>query len=96
MITGSERLLQVVIDTGELRWMDRGLCGEVDPDLFHPAKGEPSEPARRICRTCEVMDECREYAMAHTELQGVWGGMTEYERKLARRRIERNARKDAA
>lgn len=67
-------------------WQDRGACREVDPDLFFPGKGEPVDPARRICAGCPVRAECLAYALAASgpALVGVWGGTTERERRTIR------------
>ena len=46
MITGSERLLQIVLDVTGLGWMDRALCAETDPEAFFPELGEPSREAK--------------------------------------------------
>jgi hypothetical protein len=66
-------------------WRDLALCAEVDPDLFFPDKGESSRPAKRVCAGCEVRPECLQYALDHGERFGVWGGLSERERReLAR------------
>ena len=39
------------------------------------------EKAKRICETCPVQRECLEYALATREQYGIWGGLTEIERK---------------
>ena len=70
-----------VDDDSELSWMGRGRCAEVDPELHFPAKGGSTAPAKRICRACDVRPECLEYALAHSERFGIWGGMSERERR---------------
>ena len=80
------RVLQVVIDTADLTWMDSALCAEVDPELFHPAKGESTVPAKSVCAVCDVRTECLDYALDHPELRGIWGGQTEAQRKTIRQR----------
>lgn len=62
------------------QWRDAALCAETAPDLFFPAKGESSVPAKRICGRCEVVDACLAYALAHGESVGVWGGLSPRER----------------
>lgn len=70
-------------DSGsEDRWWDRGLCCQTDPDAFFPDKGGATGVAKRICRGCEL-----EYALAHDERFGVWGGLSERERRRLRRRV---------
>jgi WhiB family redox-sensing transcriptional regulator len=59
----------------------------VDPELFHPERGQNPDEAKRICTTsCDVVDQCFVYIMAHPELGGVWAGTTERERGQMRRR----------
>lgn len=62
-------------------WQDLALCAEVDPELFFPDKGESSRPAKRVCAGCEVRAECLQYALDHGERFGVWGGLSERERR---------------
>lgn len=69
----------------DLSWMDRGRCAEVDAELFFPEKGHPSMPAKQVCQGCEVRAECLEYALANGVQHGVWGGLTDIERRRLRR-----------
>jgi WhiB family transcriptional regulator, redox-sensing transcriptional regulator len=66
-------------------WQDRALCAEVDPALFFPEKGQPSLPAQRICASCPVIDDCREFILQPENEDagrfGVWGGLSERERR---------------
>lgn len=83
--------------TGPVRalpWADEALCAQVDPELFfsqasaryeHKADGERESMAKSICRRCPVLRDCRTYAMDHPELEGIWGAMTEKERRQARK-----------
>jgi WhiB family transcriptional regulator, redox-sensing transcriptional regulator len=66
-------------------WRDQGLCAQVDPELWFPEKGGTPEPAKRICAACPVLTECREYALVNVELYGVWGGLSDKERRRMRR-----------
>lgn len=67
-------------------WQALGLCREVDPELFFPEKGcNTVDDARRICGGCDVRQECLSYALDNNERFGVWGGMTERERKKLQR-----------
>jgi WhiB family redox-sensing transcriptional regulator len=61
----------------------------MDPNIFHPERGETVRPARRICALCPVAVTCREYAIEIHEPMGVWGGMTVRERKSERARRSR-------
>lgn len=61
-------------------------CAQTDPELFFPAKGSLSTAARQLCETCPFYAGCRTYALDHPELTGVWGGTTQRDRELLRRR----------
>lgn len=72
-------------DPEDLRWQDLALCAETDPESFFPEKGGSIREAKRTCRSCEVRAECLEYALGNDERYGVWGGMSERERRRLRR-----------
>ncbi|ONH32308.1 hypothetical protein BL253_05800 [Pseudofrankia asymbiotica] len=67
-------------------WQERALCAQTDPEAFFPEKGGSTREAKRICSGCEVRTECLEYALANDERFGIWGGMSERERRKQRRR----------
>jgi WhiB family redox-sensing transcriptional regulator len=69
-----------------MSWQDRAACRGMDPDIFYPARNEPTKYARRVCQGCDVRDECLEAALAEPERFGIWGGFTEKERRLIKRR----------
>jgi WhiB family redox-sensing transcriptional regulator len=68
-------------------WQDRALCAQTDPEAFFPEKGGSTREAKRICMGCEVRTECLEYALAHDERFGIWGGLSERERRRLKRGI---------
>jgi WhiB family redox-sensing transcriptional regulator len=70
----------------EQTWQERALCAQTDPEAFFPEKGGSTREAKRICSTCEVRSECLEYALEHDERFGIWGGLSERERRRAKRR----------
>ncbi|CAN5832427.1 WhiB family transcriptional regulator [soil metagenome] len=74
-------------DTEENQWQDRALCAQTDPEAFFPEKGGSTREAKRICLGCEVKDECLDYALAHDERFGIWGGLSERERRRLKRGI---------
>lgn len=78
------------------RWDEGALCAQTDPELFFPEVGQTDlvRDARNICQQCPLLAECREYAVRHGELHGIWGGTTERERR--RIRMERRRRGAAA
>lgn len=71
--------------TAEL-WMDEALCTQADPDMFFPeGQGASAAEAKRLCALCPVKAECLEFALAHHEAWGVWGGLTDKQRRGLRR-----------
>ncbi|MET9260378.1 WhiB family transcriptional regulator [Amycolatopsis sp. NPDC004079] len=68
-------------------WRKRSLCSQTDPDSFFPDKGGSTRPAKRICLGCQVKDDCLEYALVHDERFGIWGGLSERERRKLKKRL---------
>ncbi len=71
--------------TNELDWQGKANCLGVDPDLFFPERGASTKEAKAVCRGCVVKEDCLEYALANGEKFGIWGGMSERERRRIRR-----------
>ncbi len=69
----------------EPTWHDFANCLGVDPDLFFPERGASTREAKEVCRGCVVRDDCLEYALQNGEKFGIWGGMSERERRRIRR-----------
>ena len=67
-------------------WSEAGLCAQTDPDAFFPEKGSSTRDSKRICAACPVLTECREYALDVQPSFGVWGGLSERERRRLQRR----------
>lgn len=67
-------------------WRAFASCTDHDPDLFFSPGSLEHKIAKGICRKCPVRPECLAYAMDTPVDHGVWGGMTERERKRVRRR----------
>ncbi|MEY5145006.1 MAG: hypothetical protein RL745_373 [Actinomycetota bacterium] len=77
-------------------WRHASACRDADPELFFPiGTTGPAlvqiEQAKAICRTCPVIDECLQWALDAGEEAGVWGGTSEDERRLLKRRAYRPA-----
>ena len=70
----------------ELSWQERALCAQTDPEAFFPEKGGSTREAKRVCLSCDVRGECLEYALANDERFGIWGGLSERERRRLKRR----------
>ncbi|MCW2163841.1 transcription factor WhiB [Microbacterium hydrothermale] len=77
------------IDAAEentLAWQTDALCSQTDPEAFFPEKGGSTRDAKRICTSCDVKSECLEYALQNDERFGIWGGLSERERRKLKRR----------
>ena len=74
-----------VEDDTRLAWQEEALCAQTDPEAFFPEKGGSTREAKRICVGCTVKAECLEYALAHDERFGIWGGLSERERRRLKR-----------
>lgn len=71
-------------------WQLRAACRDLDnARFFHPERErgarriERAEDAKAVCRGCPVIVECRHHALVTREQYGVWGGMTQEERRTA-------------
>ena len=73
-------------DEAELSWQERALCAQTDPEAFFPEKGGSTREAKKVCVSCEVRTECLEYALENDERFGIWGGLSERERRKLKRR----------
>ncbi|MEY4457453.1 MAG: WhiB family transcriptional regulator [Microbacteriaceae bacterium] len=73
-------------DDNPLAWQADALCSQTDPEAFFPEKGGSTRDAKRICSSCSVKSECLEYALENDERFGIWGGLSERERRRFRRR----------
>lgn len=68
----------------DFEWKALANCRGINADLFYPVRGESAEPAKAVCRGCEVSIDCLEYALTSGEKVGIWGGMSERERRRIR------------
>jgi WhiB family transcriptional regulator, redox-sensing transcriptional regulator len=84
---GSVDLVLVETDSlpPELAWQERALCAQTDPEAFFPEKGGSTREAKRVCMSCEVRAECLDYALAKDERFGIWGGLSERERRRVKK-----------
>ena len=69
---------------GRESWKEDALCAETDPEAFFPEKGGSTREAKRVCVGCSVRLECLEYALDNDERFGIWGGLSERERRRLR------------
>jgi WhiB family redox-sensing transcriptional regulator len=79
---------QAAVDEEEnpLAWQSDSLCAQTDPEAFFPEKGGSTRDAKKICASCEVRVQCLEYALQNDERFGIWGGLSERERRKLRKR----------
>lgn len=72
-------------DDNPLAWQTDALCAQTDPEAFFPEKGGSTRDAKRVCTTCDVRAQCLEYALQNDERFGIWGGLSERERRKLKR-----------
>lgn len=82
---GEMDLRGVPADGVPATWQDQALCAQTDPEAFFPEKGGSTREAKRICLSCDVRQQCLEFALQNDERFGIWGGMSERERRRLRR-----------
>jgi len=76
-------------------WRHRAACLTEDPALFFPVGNtgpalQQIEDAKKICQSCTVKDQCLNWALDAGQDHGVWGGMSEDERRAMKRRAARS------
>ena len=81
-------------------WRAKAACRDKDPELFFPvgntgAAYNQIEEAKAVCRTCKVIDACLKCALDTNQDYGVWGGLSEDERRALKRRAMRARRSQA-
>jgi WhiB family redox-sensing transcriptional regulator len=84
------RGVETRVDPTSMDWRHEASCRDVDPELFFPIGStgpalSQIEAARAICGSCSVQAPCLEWALATGQDAGIWGGMTEEERRTVRR-----------
>ena len=75
----------IALANDDYTWKSAGSCVGADPDLFFPERGESVKEAKAICEGCEIREECLEFALTNGEKFGIWGGLSERERRVIRR-----------
>ena len=78
-------------------WRQRAACLDEDPELFFPVGStgpalEQLERAKQVCHGCAVTEQCLEWALETNQDAGVWGGLSEEERRSLRRSRQRRRR----
>ena len=91
-ITTSSITVSAVPVEPDADWHDHANCLGVDPDLFFPERGASTREAKEVCRGCVVRHDCLEFALQNGEKFGIWGGLSERERRRIRRQRAQVAR----
>ena len=78
-------------------WRDHALCRDTDPELFFPVGTTGTallqiERARKVCDECTVRVDCLDFALTTNQDSGIWGGLSEEERRVIRRQRAARAR----
>jgi WhiB family redox-sensing transcriptional regulator len=81
----------LVLANADYSWRREALCRDTDPDLFFPVGTTGNalvqiERAKEVCSECPVNRECLDYALETNQDSGIWGGTSEEERRILRRR----------
>jgi hypothetical protein len=75
-------------------WRERAACRGSDLEVFFPGRGESAGPARQVCAACPVRQPCLDYAITNRIVHGIWGGLTERERRALQSGWVRAMRRD--
>jgi WhiB family redox-sensing transcriptional regulator len=70
-----------------LEWQEDAVCAQTDPEAFFPEKGGSTRDAKMVCLGCPVQDQCLQYALDNQERFGIWGGLSERERRKLQDRV---------
>lgn len=89
------RKLIEALAVDDLGWQDYANCRGADADLFFPERGASTRKAKSICAACQVRVECLEFAVVNSEKFGIWGGLSERERRKIRKQRALEARRAA-
>ena len=76
------------------RWRERAACRGIDLEVFFPGRGETAGPARQVCAACPVRQPCLDYGISNRITHGIWGGLTERERRALRSGWVRASRRE--
>ena len=66
-------------------WIEDGDCRGMDTSIFFPERGKKSETAKAICDECPVREPCGVHGVVSPEKFGIWGGLSERQRRLLRK-----------
>jgi WhiB family redox-sensing transcriptional regulator len=78
------------------QFQGRALCAQTDPETFFPAKGGSSAAAKRVCSSCDIQAACLAWALSTGERHGIWGGLSDTERRRLTRAAGQSQRPPSA
>lgn len=84
-------VVAVALEMAGEDWEESALCLQTDPEVFFPLASQSTVKAKRICAQCPVRAQCLDSAMSRDERFGVWGGLSERQRRDLRHRLAREA-----
>ncbi len=81
----------LALGAADYSWRDDAICRDTDPALFFPVGTTGNalvqiDRAKEVCGECDVARECLDFALETTQDSGIWGGLTEEERRVIRRK----------
>lgn len=82
--TFDDPLADLAIVGTQKSWADDATCAQADPEAFFPERGGSVREAKKVCARCEVRAQCLQFALDNDERFGVWGGLSERERRRLR------------
>ena len=82
---GMEKSIIEELIGGMPSWTEEANCKGADADIFFPERGASTRKAKSICRACSVQEDCLEFAIENSEKFGIWGGLSERERRRIKR-----------
>jgi WhiB family redox-sensing transcriptional regulator len=95
--TGHIALRSQQKEHSQMDWRDKAACLTADPELFFPVGNtgpavDQIDKAKAVCARCSVTEMCLQYALETSQDSGVWGGLSEDERRALKRRAARARR----
>jgi WhiB family redox-sensing transcriptional regulator len=78
----------------DARWRELAACRGANLEVFFPSRGESAGTARQVCAACPVRQPCLDYAITNRITHGIWGGLTERERRALQSRWVRASRRE--
>ncbi len=82
----------LALGAADYEWRDDAICRDTDPELFFPVGTTGHalvqiDRAKEVCDECTVSKQCLDFALETNQDSGIWGGLTEEERRVIRRRV---------